>query len=423
MENKGLPLNPETLALHMASTSHRSPPKTPSEHSKSVYSESSRFFKEIQVIKRDRDVQSTNGDVCGRFTNLETMIPKRAQKTFNDYWGLPSRLKRARQVEESGHASEAGSIEETADALPDVATQFWQAAEALTALRTETASQTGILRQYLERRATLDAEVLQSLHSYQSRDLRHTIPGSSVVPATEVEGGGMQPPHFPPGVRGSAGHPPDSSGEARPLPEVEVQSEVGSSGGSEEQVGVARVNESGLQGRISYTQDLRLFTKHGRMVSFGAQATFPIDGNGFQSPRFSFVCNIRGGMEGFSPVMTDGKGWGQKLELSISDCGFQFEQGVIVPDTKERYQYHRAAISLPVSNQDNELALNQFLPFRISGFDPCIKFQKIRVQPYLLHVENQGFTGGGGLEIIRGFPMNGRPLIFNSFSILAMISG
>lgn len=421
MEKKALTLNTETLAAHTASTSNKAIPRhhtSSSEHSGSSRNTSLAgvsHFKRSPLSKKSHKqstpTRSVDGEPSGRYAS--------PSKQLEELEGLKQSSEL--DMEEPG-GIDPWITKEVTDTLSNATVQLTEAVseinKTLVELKTERNAQTGVLMGYLEMRARQEREsqaefrnsLVDVIQAFEPRD---AAPRTTVTLATEVEGGAGQPPGQVPGLGGSADQPPNPASGARQLSEVESQSESGSSGDnvSHQQVeSLANVPAltpltRGIQGSLSYTHNFLVLTHDRHMFSLGAQVRAPFNERGFERPGFFLLFDTRGAAQTYSPVMTNGKGSGQKIELCCCGYGLQLERGRISPVQGEEYQYHRSFFSLPGfggRNADTELSLNQFLPSRIHGLDPRIKLQRSGIQPYLLHIENQGFTGGVSVEPLRG---------------------
>ena len=133
---------------------------------------------------------------------------------------------------------------------------------------------------------------------------------------------------------------------------------------------------------FAFTHNFYVRTCDRQMSSFGVQVRTSSDRGSLQKPRLLIVFDTR--MTTHRP-MADGKGFGQKLEICYRDCGLQCEVGKISPAQGKAYHYQRGALSLPVFKG------------RL-GSDGFIKLPKVSIQSYVLHVEDQNWKVGLGVE-------------------------
>ena len=284
----------------------------------------------------------------------------------------------------------------------EVLNQFTErTTEILTDLQTATTAQAEALINYIksqsERQIELHNALVGRLQADEARDAAPRTTVAMATPPTEFEKGASQPPGVPPGIQGSASELPnpassDPVGRVRRTSEIESQSEGSSNGGNvapqevrslenvltKEHTFVKKIKESKIQGSLSGTHNFFLRTYSGNTVSFGVQVRLPFDEAGFENGGIFFVLDTRGAVQNCSPVVADGKGSSQKLELQCCDFGLQLERGTIFPIEGERFQFHRGALLVP-------------------------KFTEgLSIQPYAFHVEGEKVSIGVGLEPVRG---------------------
>ena len=449
MEKKAVPLNPEMLALHTASTSNKSSPKhhtSPSEHSVSSRHSShvslvSSFKKSPLSRKRvseeslSKSLRAFNEEPSESYATpwrrqeaMKQLEAKRVkEKKWWDEWmrfqeskqleeleqlQKSEQLEKSEQLQELEPVQDVDSVSGLSAAKPrsvdrpetrettEVLNQFTErTTEILTDLQTATTAQAEALINYIKSQSERQIELHNALVGrLQADEARDAAPRTTATPPIEFEEGASQPPGVPPGIQGSASELPnpassDPVGRVRRTSEMESQSEGSSNGGnvapqevrSLENVltptphtFVKKINESKIQGSLSGTHNFFLRTYSGNTVSLGVQVRFPFDEAGFKKGGIFFVLDTRGAVQNCSPVVADGKGSSQKLELQCCDFGLQLERGTIFPIEGEGFHFHRGALSVP-------------------------KFTEgLSIQPYAFHVEGEKVSIGVGLEPVRG---------------------
>ena len=147
---------------------------------------------------------------------------------------------------------------------------------------------------------------------------------------------------------------------------METQTNLPTPTQSEANTFIAGVDNSGVRGSISFTQDWCVLTHNRHIVSFGVQVKAPITERGMQKPRLFFTVDVSLAAETYSPPLADGMGGSQKGEFHCCGYGVQYRHTKISTIDEECYRCHRIALTeLPFRSKNYRDRLSSHICFTL----------------------------------------------------------